>query len=188
VVPLAQAVPLPEGVSFETGACLGIPGITAHRAVHVAGEIENKTVLVHGARGAVGSLAVEFAKRAGARVVADGTNVDHIVDVNFGANITRNAELLAQGGSIAAYATNDPNPAIPFWPLLFQNARIFLLGSDDFPIEVKIAAARELNAMLEEGWEGPRVARTFTLDDIALAHEAVESGSARGRVVVTLPT
>src|SRR5437870_4801728 len=80
VVPLAQAVPLPEGVSFETGACLGIPGITAHRAVHVAGEIEHKTVLVHGARGAVGSLAVEFAKRAGARVVATGTNVDHIVD------------------------------------------------------------------------------------------------------------
>src|SRR6201987_4820393 len=36
VVPAAQAVPLPEKVSFEQGACLGIPGITAHRAVHAA--------------------------------------------------------------------------------------------------------------------------------------------------------
>ena len=36
VVPAGQAVPLPDGVSFEQGACLGIPGITAHRAVHAA--------------------------------------------------------------------------------------------------------------------------------------------------------
>src|SRR5207244_9961790 len=140
------------------------------------GSVAGKTVLVHGARGAVGSLAVKLAERAGARVVTEDAQADHIVDVAFAANIARNAELLAQGGSIAAYATDDPHPSIPFWPLLFQNARIFLLGSDDFPIEVKIAAARELNAMLEEGWEGPRIARTFALDDVALAHEAVESG------------
>ena len=37
VVPASQAVPLPDGVPFEQGACLGIPGITAHRCVHVAG-------------------------------------------------------------------------------------------------------------------------------------------------------
>src|SRR5438128_1202005 len=37
VVPIAQAVALPERVSIEQGACLGIPGVTAHRAVHVAG-------------------------------------------------------------------------------------------------------------------------------------------------------
>ena len=37
VVPLKQVVQLPEGVPLEQGACLGIPGITAHRAVHVAG-------------------------------------------------------------------------------------------------------------------------------------------------------
>jgi len=37
VVPVDQAVPLPEGVAFEQGACLGIPGITAHRCVHAAG-------------------------------------------------------------------------------------------------------------------------------------------------------
>src|SRR6266852_5260218 len=46
VVPFNQMVPLPEKVSMEQGACLGIPGITAHRAVHVAGPIDGRTVLV----------------------------------------------------------------------------------------------------------------------------------------------
>src|SRR5215510_9139178 len=48
VVPSAQAVPLPDGVSFEQGACLGIPGITAHCCVHAAGSLEGSTVLVQG--------------------------------------------------------------------------------------------------------------------------------------------
>ncbi len=46
VVPWQQAVPLPESLSMEQGACLGIPGITAHRAVFVAGPVEGCTVLV----------------------------------------------------------------------------------------------------------------------------------------------
>src|SRR5204862_735580 len=58
VVPTLQAVALPEGVSFATGACLGIPGITAHRAVHTAGGVAGATVLVQGGAGAVGSFAV----------------------------------------------------------------------------------------------------------------------------------
>jgi len=70
VVPLALVVPLPEHVSFEQGACLGIPGITAHRAVHVAGPVANRTVLVQGGAGAVGVCAVQLARRAGAFVLA----------------------------------------------------------------------------------------------------------------------
>jgi NADPH:quinone reductase len=48
VVPLRQLVQLPEGVPLEQGACLGIPGITAHRSVHVAGPVKGQTVLVQG--------------------------------------------------------------------------------------------------------------------------------------------
>src|SRR5580693_5320658 len=69
-VPLQQAVPLPEAVSFEQGACLGIPGITAHRAVFVGGPVEGRTVLVQGGAGAVGACAVQLAHRGGARVIA----------------------------------------------------------------------------------------------------------------------
>jgi NADPH:quinone reductase len=48
VVPAAQVVPLPANVTPEQGACLGIPGITAHRAVHVTGAVRGRTVLVQG--------------------------------------------------------------------------------------------------------------------------------------------
>lgn len=69
-VPSDQAPPLPQGVLFEVGACLGIPGITAHRAVHVAGPVEGRVVLVQGGAGAVGQCAVALARRAGATVIA----------------------------------------------------------------------------------------------------------------------
>jgi NADPH:quinone reductase len=68
-VPIEQVVPLPVNISPEQGACLGIPGITAHRAVHVAGPVNGRTVLVQGAAGSVGLCAVQLARRAGARVI-----------------------------------------------------------------------------------------------------------------------
>jgi len=68
-VPVDQVAPLPERVSMEQGACLGIPGITAHRAVHVAGPVSGRTVLVQGAGGTVGLCAVQLARFAGARVI-----------------------------------------------------------------------------------------------------------------------
>src|SRR5580704_6992081 len=70
VLPLKQVAPLPSDVPLEQGACLGIPGITAHRAVHVAGSVKDRTVLVQGGAGAVGACAVQLAHRAGARVIA----------------------------------------------------------------------------------------------------------------------
>jgi NADPH2:quinone reductase len=70
VVPASQAVSLPDGVSFEWGACLGIPAITAHRCVHAAGPVDGRTVLVQGGAGSVGICAVQLAWRAGALVIA----------------------------------------------------------------------------------------------------------------------
>jgi NADPH2:quinone reductase len=54
---------------MEQGACLGIPGITAHRAVDVAGSVSGRTVLVQGAAGSVGLCAVQLARHAGAHVI-----------------------------------------------------------------------------------------------------------------------
>jgi NADPH2:quinone reductase len=219
VVPLKQAVALPEGVPLEQGACLGIPGITAHRAVHVAGRVDEGTVVVQGGAGAVGACAVQFAHQAGARVIAtcraeadkeiasragadevlltgdklveriralapDG--VDHIVEVAFGANIKTDTEVLAQGGSIATYATNAPMPEIPVWQLVFVNARLFFVGSDDVPADAKIEAIRAINAALESGWQGLDIGEVVPLDQIARAHELVEHPAKPGRVIVAI--
>ena len=69
VVPLDHIALLPGNVSPEEGACLGIPGITAHRAVFVGGAVTGQTVLVQGAGGAVGMCAVALGRHGGARVI-----------------------------------------------------------------------------------------------------------------------
>jgi NADPH2:quinone reductase len=68
-VPADQAVPLPDEVSDDVGARLGIPGITAHRAVFADGPVTGHTVLVQGILGAVGTIAAQLAAWGGATVI-----------------------------------------------------------------------------------------------------------------------
>ena len=67
VLPAMQAAPLPSNVSASEGACLGIPALTAYRAVTIDGSIKGQAVLVTGGAGAVGSYAIQFAQTLGRR-------------------------------------------------------------------------------------------------------------------------
>jgi NADPH:quinone reductase len=70
-IPSWQAVPLPDGTSFDLGAGLGIPAMTAHRCLFADGPLGPADhVLVHGGAGAVGHAAIELAARARAKVAA----------------------------------------------------------------------------------------------------------------------
>jgi NADPH:quinone reductase len=78
-LPERQAVPLPDSASYDLGASIGIPAITAHRCLTVAdggpdhlapGALDGRTVLVAGGAGAVGNAAIQLARWAGARVLA----------------------------------------------------------------------------------------------------------------------
>ena len=77
-------------------------------------------------------------------------------------------------------------PQIPFWPLLFKNVRIFLVGSDDVPPEAKAAPAQDLNTALAAGWAGFEIAERLPLEEIAQAHELVEHPTKSGRVIITI--
>ena len=79
VVPSTRVFPLPAAAGFEVGASVGIPGVTAHRALTVAedgpgrlppGALEERVVLVAGGAGAVGNAAIQLARWAGATVIA----------------------------------------------------------------------------------------------------------------------
>ncbi len=69
-LPEGLTAPLPEGVSFEVGASLGIPAITACHSVFSHGSVQGLTVLISGGAGTVGYLAVQLARMAGAHVIA----------------------------------------------------------------------------------------------------------------------
>lgn len=60
---------LPRRASFNEGACLGIPAMTAHVAVSRGGDLKDRAVFISGGAGAVGHYAIQWAKRFGARVV-----------------------------------------------------------------------------------------------------------------------
>ena len=79
ILPAERAVPLADGASFELGASLGVPAMTAHRALTVhedgpsrlaPGALAGRTVLVQGGAGAVGHAAIQLAVWAGATVIA----------------------------------------------------------------------------------------------------------------------
>ncbi|GAA1719453.1 NADPH:quinone reductase [Fodinicola feengrottensis] len=70
VVPAAQAIGLPANTSFEAGACLGVPALTAHRCVFADGPVDGRTVLVTGGAGSVAHYAIELARHGGATVIA----------------------------------------------------------------------------------------------------------------------
>ncbi len=217
VVPSEQAVDLPDEVTDETGACLGIPGITAHRTVFADGPVSGQTVLVHGVLGGVGALAAQLARWGGATVIgtvrrgadlddvdrdvaaaavaldrpdaavairdAAGGGVDRIIEVAFSDNVDLDAEVARNGTVIAAYATREDRPDFPFWPLLFDNVTIRLLGSDDFPVAVKRQAAADLTAAAQAGALSVRVGTPLDLSEAAAAHDLVDSGT-RERVLL----
>lgn len=75
-LPATQCIPLPDSVSFEVGASIGIPLMTAMHAVQACGSLLGKTVLVPGAAGSVGFYVTQLACKAGARVIAIVSNDD----------------------------------------------------------------------------------------------------------------
>ena len=70
VLPQELAQPLPSGIDLRVGATLGVPALTAHRAVFGFGPVRDRTLLVTGGAGSVGSYAIQLARWGGARVIA----------------------------------------------------------------------------------------------------------------------
>lgn len=76
--------PLPAEVGFTEGATLGIPCMTAHRCVFLAGPVQGRTLLVTGGAGAVGHYAVQLAAWAGARVIATVSSDEKAIHARAG--------------------------------------------------------------------------------------------------------
>lgn len=218
VVPTTMAVDLPDDVPDEIGACLGIPGITAHRAVFADGPVAGTTILVHGVLGGVGRLAALLAHWSGAFVIGtvrrqtdvaqvpaalehvvpldavdpaaavrdlapDG--VDRIIEVAFSDNVDLDAAVVKNGAVVAAYATRHDRPEFPFWPMLFDNVTIRLLGSDDFPAQAKQRATEDLTRAASESALDIAVAAPVPLAEIADAHDRVGAGT-RARILISV--
>ena len=218
----SRAPVLPNNTSFETGACLGIPVMTSHRCVFVDGPVEGQTLLITGGAGRVGYYAIQWAKQAGARVIAtasndadratceavgadivvnhreanwgeailsetDGEKIDHVVDVEFGANLPEVLKLIRTGGSIATYSsTQVKQPQLPFLQMMYLDLTLHMVIVYAIPEAAKQAAIADINEKLAHDELQHRIAHALEFDQMVRSHELIEQGGFGGSVVVRI--
>jgi NADPH2:quinone reductase len=132
VLPERQAARLDEGVSFDVGASLGIPALTAHRCLTVSdrgprrlapGSLAEQTVLVAGGAGAVGHAAIQLARWAAARVIATvsgdekgrlarAAGADGVVNYRSADAVDRIRELAPDGVDVVVEVAPVPNAGL----------------------------------------------------------------------------
>jgi NADPH2:quinone reductase len=166
VLPARQVVPLPDDASFDVGASLGIPALTAHRALTcfdgaperlAPGALAGRTVLVAGGAGAVGHAAIQLARWAGATVVttvsspekaalARAAGADHVVDYRAEDVVARVKELAPDGVDPVVEVNPNANVGIDSRVVAPGGTiAIYANGADpDVPIPVRPSMIRNV--------------------------------------------
>ena len=204
-VPAKRIVPVPAGLSFEEAAALPVAALTALNGLRQCGELQRKAVVVVGATGGVGHLAVQIARARGARVTAvssarnadraralgaedvvdygreDFTRGNRRWDVVFDAHggLAFPAAVLSERG---VFATTLPRVATVLgllWHRLAGGRQIALANLRDRPEDYA-----ELSRLLASGAVRPVVGRVFPLEQAAEAFAALEAGGIVGKVVI----
>lgn len=144
-VPASRAMPLPGGASFDDGASLGVPAITACHALMLGGPLQGETVIVTGAAGAVCNYAVQLAKRMGATVIgvvrgdegraedARRAGADHVVNSDR-ESLKEVALDLTGGEGVRTMIDVDLGAHLDYaWRIVAQNGTIASFGSASNP-------------------------------------------------------
>jgi NADPH:quinone reductase len=212
--------PLPGNTSYLTGAALGIPALTACHVTTAFGDVAGRTVLISGGAGTVGRLAVQFARQAGAFVVASGhgsvdkqriasaganafvdytsstlvadvldatkgRQIDHAVEVEFGANVESLVDLLSDRATVVTYGSaRVMRPEMPFYKFLFKGIELQFVLVYLLTPEERADAAVRINHLLEQATLDVPIHEVLPLRDCARAHDLVESGQRSGAVLL----
>ncbi|GAA1668836.1 NADP-dependent oxidoreductase [Kribbella yunnanensis] len=194
----------PEGVSWEQAVGLPVAGETAQRVLDLLGVKSGETILIHGAAGAVGSIAVQLAVAAGLKVVGTASVRNHdflrtlgATPIEYGDGLVDRVRAAAPQGIDSAFDTAGLGGLKESIELLGGPERIVTIA--DFsagelgihasasgtatPEEVRAGLDSQL-ALAAAGKLTVRVAETFALADAGKAQEVSEGGHAQGKLVV----
>ncbi|PCJ59617.1 MAG: hypothetical protein COA65_06055 [Rhodospirillaceae bacterium] len=121
------------------------------------------------------------------RELTDGVGVDRIVEVDFGGNLDVACNILKKNGVIAAYASmGEPEPKLPFYPLMFSNANLRLFVVFQMPYAARAKAIADINQCCAEGALTHRT-KCLPFEKIVTAQEAVEKGGEHSRLILDVP-
>lgn len=211
VAPAASVLPKPAALSFEQASGLMLTGTTAFHALSTVGVGAGDVVVVHGAAGGVGLMAVQLARAAGACVIGTAKAERHASlrelgaePVSYGPGLIERIRALAPNGVDAAIDTAGSDEALDVSIELVPERRrivtiiafqrglelgIKVIGNApgaDPGTAVRDAARLELVALADAGKLGVRLAASYPLAEVAEAHRALATGHSSGKIVLVV--
>ena len=209
VVPASSVIPKPSTLLFEQAGGMMLTGATAVHALTVVRAGAGDTVLIHGASGGVGLMAVQLAEDAGARVIGTASQDSHALlrelgaePVAYGPGLEERVRALAPGGVDAAVDTAGGDEALDTsLALVPQRERIVTIVASrrafdagikviggapgaDPGTEIRNAARLELARLAEDGKLRVMVTASYPLVEVAAAHRELASGHTHGKIVL----
>lgn len=208
--PADQLAWKPGNISHEEAAAATLAALTAWQALVTYGKVKKgEKVLIHGAGGGVGHYAVQIAKHFGAYVIGTGSApkkdfilglgadefIDHtatqfenivqdadlVIDPLFGDHIFRSLDAVKEGGRVIAllvpFTDEKLNQKVQEKKVYAHTLNVASNGED----------MGQLAALLQSGEVRSHVSATYAFEDIAKAHDAIETGKTLGKIVLTLP-
>jgi NADPH2:quinone reductase len=191
VLPVDHVVPLPDDASFDLGASLGIPALTAHRCLTVAdggperlrpGALDGRIVLVQGGAGAVGHAAIQLARWAGARVVttvsspekaelARRAGAHHVINYREGDAATAVREVAPDGVDLVVEVAPAPNASLDE-AVVGRDATVAIYannGGDEVTLAIRPHMTRSTRFQFVLVYTVPDPAKRNAVQDVAAA-------------------
>lgn len=209
VVPAQAVVPKPATLDWAQASGLMVTGVTAWHALTVTDVHAGDTVLIHGASGGVGVMAVQLAASRGASVVATASPARHdflrelgATPVAYGPGLAGRVRAAAPGGVDAALDLIGTDEAMEVsLALVADRARIVTIANPvqglragikviggapgaDAGTEIRSAARLDLARLAGEGKLKVFATQTFPLAEAAAAHRAIMTGHATGKIAL----
>ncbi len=206
-----QLAPMPATLSFHEAAALPLAGLTAMQLLREGIDLQREeTVLIHGAAGGVGGFAVQLAHDAGAHVIAVASTANHdhvrglgadevidyheqdfvaevlavhpdgiegVIDLIGGETLARSTEVLRTGRGRVASVAEPPSPDA-FAARGLAGRYIFVRPDAD--------GLRQLGDLVDAGALRVHLADVIALEQAAHAHELIEKGHTRGKIVLSM--
>ncbi|GHG00628.1 MULTISPECIES: NADP-dependent oxidoreductase [Amycolatopsis] len=202
VAEAANLTPKPEGVPWEVAGSLFVAGTTAYAAVGAVCPREGETVVVSGAAGGVGSLAVQLARLAGATVIGLAGEANHewlrelgVIPISYGEGVLSRIRDAAPSGVDAFVDTFGSgyvelalhlgiHPGRINTIIDFAAAEKYNVKTDGNAAAASADVLRELGLLLDKGLLELPVARVYPLDEVRNAYRELEQRHTRGKIVL----
>jgi NADPH:quinone reductase-like Zn-dependent oxidoreductase len=200
VVAEAQnVIPKPPNVRWEVAGALPIAGTTAYACVRAVALKPGDTVAVSGAAGGVGSITVQLAKRAGAKVIGIASIRNHdwlvthgVEPIVYGVGLADSLRKYHLDAFIDTHGAGYVKLAIELGVVRdrintiidFAAAKEFGVKAEGSQTAKNAAVLAELAALIDSGELEIPIAATFPLEEVRAAYALIERGHTRGKIVL----